>query len=66
MTNDKITTKEYIKEVEKLGFTVKRFYKKLCVFDGEIEEEEEYCESDNYASVSISTDRPRDYYIEGQ
>lgn len=66
MTKDKITTKEYIKEVEELGFIVKRFYKKLCVFDGEIDEEEEYCESDCYASVSISTDRHRDYFIEGK
>lgn len=66
MTKDKITTKEYIEEVEKLGFTARKFCKQLCVFDGDIEEEEEYCESDCYASVSISTDRPRDYYIEGK
>lgn len=40
MIKDKITTKEYIEEVEKLGFIVKQFHKQLCVFDGEIMEKD--------------------------
>lgn len=66
MIKDKITTKEYIEEVEKLGFKAKKFFKQLCVFDGEIDEEEEYYESDSYAVVSMPVDKYMDYYIEGR
>lgn len=66
MTKDKITTKEYIEEVEKLGFTARKFYKQLCVFDGEIDEEEECYELDCYAVVSMPVDKYMDYYIKGK